>query len=117
MTMMIDNVKVICQSWRTEDCVGMDIDTPIYPLRPITDHSNNIWATQQFTAVFCETDQRIGIDAGEGIDWYKGKTMSPKLLEYDEQLRSLLRGNEATVGNESDLMIAELKGEGSILVG
>ena len=43
--------------------------------------------------------------------------MSPKLLEYDDQHRSLLRGNEATEGNESDLMIAELKGEGSILVG
>ena len=39
------------------------------------------------------------------------QAMSSKLIEYDEQHRSLLHGNEATVGTESDLMIAELKGE------
>jgi len=37
--------------------------------------------------------------------------LSSKILEYDEQHRSLLHDNEATVGHESDLIIAELKGQ------
>ncbi len=37
--------------------------------------------------------------------------LSSKILEYDKQRRSLLHDNEATVGHESDLIIAELKGQ------
>jgi hypothetical protein len=35
--------------------------------------------------------------------------LSSKILEYDEQHRSLLHYYDATVGHVSDLMIAELK--------